>query len=48
MIFVSDQAGLAWETGMTWDPRVLEAVRAAVEGADGAPQAPTGEPCPIS
>ncbi|AHC24507.1 hypothetical protein TS71_05985 [Mycolicibacterium neoaurum] len=47
-IFVSDQAGLAWETGMTWDPRVLEAVRAAIEGADGAPQAPTGEPCPIS
>jgi len=29
-IFVSTEAGLPWETGLTWDPRVLETVRAAI------------------
>ncbi len=47
-IFVSDLAGLPWETGMTWDPRVLEAVRAAIDGADGALRASPGAPCPVS
>jgi triacylglycerol lipase len=35
-IFVSDAAGLPWETAMTWDPRVFDVVRGAIEGADGA------------
>lgn len=29
-IFVSNEAGLPWETGLTWDPRVLETVRSAL------------------
>lgn len=32
-IFVSDHAGLAWETGLTWDPRVLQRVLTAIEDA---------------
>ncbi|SDC85457.1 hypothetical protein SAMN04488581_1283 [Mycolicibacterium neoaurum] len=32
-IFVSDHAGLAWETGLTWDPRVLQRVLTAIEEA---------------
>lgn len=31
-IFVSDAAGLPWETGLTWDPRVHDVVRASIEG----------------
>ncbi len=42
-IFVSDLAGLPWDTGITWDPRVLAAVDAAVNDPAGA----TG-PCPVS
>ncbi|QIV80883.1 alpha/beta hydrolase [Mycolicibacterium frederiksbergense] len=30
-IFVSDANGLPWETGLTWDRRVLQTVNAAVE-----------------
>ncbi|CAN3127605.1 esterase/lipase family protein [Mycobacterium sp. smrl_JER01] len=30
-IFVSDQAGLPWSTGLTWDPRVHDVVRSALE-----------------
>lgn len=44
-IFVSDAAGLPWETGMTWDPRVLDVVRAAIDGADGALGAPNRQGC---
>lgn len=29
-IYVSDAAGLPWETALTWDPRVLEVVRQAI------------------
>ncbi len=37
-IYVSNEAGLPWETGLTWDPRVHDVVRGAIEGADaGAP-----------
>jgi triacylglycerol lipase len=32
-IFVSNEAGLPWETGLTWDPRVLETVRTAIDAA---------------
>ena len=35
-IYVSDIAGLPWETGLTWDPAVLAAVRDAIESADTA------------
>lgn len=41
-IFVSETAGLPWETGLTWDPRVHDAVRTAIEEA-GTPGA-TSEP----
>lgn len=34
-IFVSDAVGLPWETGLTWDPRVFDVVRGAIDGADG-------------
>ena len=32
-IFVSDAAGLAWETALTWDPRVFDVVRQAIADA---------------
>ncbi len=32
-IFVSNEAGLPWETGLTWDPRVHEVVRGAIDAA---------------
>ena len=32
-IFVSNAVGLPWETGLTWDPRVLEVVRGAIDTA---------------
>ncbi|WP_372517232.1 lipase family alpha/beta hydrolase [Mycobacterium hackensackense] len=47
-IFVSDLAGLPWQTGLTWDPRVLDAVRAAIDGADSALSAPGDPHCPVS
>ncbi|GAA2543235.1 alpha/beta hydrolase [Mycolicibacterium diernhoferi] len=43
-IFVSDLAGLPWETGITWDPRVLDAVDAAITD----PAVLSAGPCPIS
>ncbi|WP_349271434.1 lipase family alpha/beta hydrolase [Mycolicibacterium parafortuitum] len=33
-IYVSNEAGLPWETGLTWDPRVHDVVRDAIERAD--------------
>lgn len=45
-IFVSDLAGLPCDTGMTWDPRVLDTVRGAIDGADDALQAPHRQGCP--
>lgn len=44
-IFVSDANGLPWETALTWDPRVFEVVRGAIEGADGALQTPNRLGC---
>ncbi|WP_163888512.1 hypothetical protein [Mycolicibacterium hippocampi] len=44
-IFISDATGLPWETAMTWDPRVLETVRSAIDGADGALQKPNRQGC---
>lgn len=32
-IYVSNEAGLPWETGLTWDPRVFEVVRGAIDAA---------------
>jgi pimeloyl-ACP methyl ester carboxylesterase len=32
-IFISDAAGLDWNTALTWDPEVLEAVHEAIETA---------------
>ena len=44
-IYVSDAVGLPWETGLTWDPRVFDVVRGAIDGADGALQTPTRVGC---
>nr|WP_109519741.1 alpha/beta hydrolase [Mycolicibacterium aurum] len=44
-IYVSDAAGLPWDTGLTWDPRVLDVVRAAIDGADGALGTPNRQGC---
>ncbi|MCZ0729098.1 esterase/lipase family protein [Mycolicibacterium iranicum] len=32
-IYVSNEAGLPWKTGLTWDPRVFEVVRGAIDAA---------------
>ena len=45
-IFVSNLAGLPWDTGLTWDPRVFDAVHAALDGADSALQTPNRQGCP--
>lgn len=44
-IYVSDAVGLPWETGLTWDPRVFDVVRGAIDGADGALQTPNRVGC---
>lgn len=44
-IYVSDAVGLPWATGLTWDSRVFEVVRGAIDGADGALQTPTRQGC---
>ena len=44
-IFVSDSVGLPWDTGMTWDPRVFDVVRGAINDADGALATPTRVGC---
>lgn len=44
-IYVSDTAGLPWDTGLTWDPAVLDAVRGAIQGADTALGAPNRVGC---
>ncbi|CAN5478377.1 hypothetical protein BH09ACT8_BH09ACT8_64530 [soil metagenome] len=45
-IFVSDAAGLPWDTGLTWDPRTLAVLHDAIEGAPGALAEPTRQGCP--
>ncbi len=44
-IFVSDQAGLPWDTGLTWDPKVHEVIDQAIEDAPKALDAPNREGC---
>ncbi|MCV7135667.1 alpha/beta hydrolase [Mycobacterium hodleri] len=45
-IFVSNAAGLEWNTAMTWDPRVLDLVHQSIEDAPKALDAPTRQGCP--
>ena len=45
-IFVSNAAGLAWNTAMTWDPQVLDLVHQSIEDAPKALDAPTRQGCP--
>ena len=44
-IFLSDAVGLPWETALTWDPRVFDVVRGAIEGADSALQTTNRQGC---
>lgn len=44
-IYISDTVGLAWETALTWDPRVFGAVREAIDTADGALATPDRQGC---
>lgn len=45
-IFISDSNGLPWDTALTWDPRVLEALGTAIEDAPGALSTPSRLGCP--
>ena len=47
-IYVSNLAGLDWQTALTWDPEVLDAVHAAIENAPGALDGPNREGCPAA
>lgn len=44
-IFISDAVGLPWETALTWDLRVFDVVRGAIEGADSALQTTNRQGC---
>jgi triacylglycerol lipase len=44
-IYVSHAADLPWETALTWDPRVLDVVQGAIDGADSALSAPNRQGC---
>ena len=45
-IFVSNLAGLDWSTALTWDPKVLEVIDAAIREAPGALAGPNRQGCP--
>jgi triacylglycerol lipase len=45
-IYVSNLAKLAENTALTWDPRVLDVLRTAIEDAPKALDEPTGTDCP--
>jgi triacylglycerol lipase len=45
-IFISELTGLAWDTALTWDPRVLDAVGTAIVDAPGSSSTPTRLGCP--
>ncbi|WP_046317101.1 alpha/beta fold hydrolase [Mycobacterium sp. UM_Kg1] len=45
-IYVSDQAGLRWDTALTWDPGVLDLVREAIDSAEKAMTTPNRRDCP--
>lgn len=47
-IFVSDAAGLDWQTALTWNTEALERVNQAIDEADTALERPTREGCPTS
>lgn len=47
-IFVSNQAGLAWDTALTWDPKVLEVIDQAIADAPTALDGPNREGCPAT
>lgn len=47
-IFVSNAAGLDWKTALTWDPRVFEALREAIDNATQALDGANREGCPTS
>lgn len=44
-IFVSDLAGLPWDTGLTWDPEVLDVIDQAITDAPKALDGPNREGC---
>lgn len=45
-IFVSNEAGLPWDTGLTWDPRVFAVVRDALDNAGTALATANRAGCP--
>jgi triacylglycerol lipase len=45
-IFVSNAAGLEWKTALTWDPRVFDVLRQAIENAPKALDGANREGCP--
>jgi triacylglycerol lipase len=45
-IFVSNAAGLDWNTALTWDPKVLDVVHQAIENAPKELDAPNRQGCP--
>ncbi|ULE35457.1 hypothetical protein K3G64_03135 [Mycobacterium sp. IDR2000157661] len=47
-IYVSDLAGLDWQTALTWDPRVFDVVHQAIENAPQALDGPNREGCPTN
>ncbi len=47
-IFVSNQAGMPWDTALTWDPKVLEVIGQAIAGAPTALDGPNREGCPAA
>ena len=44
-IFVSDQAGLDWNTALTWDPQVLEVLHQSIQEAPKALEGPNRQGC---
>lgn len=47
-IFVSNEAGMAWDTALTWDPKVLEVIDQAIADAPTALDGPNREGCPAA
>jgi hypothetical protein len=47
-IFVSNAAGLDWNTALTWDPQVLDVLHKAIEDAPKALEGTNREGCPTS
>lgn len=47
-IFVSNEAGLQWDTALTWNPEVLETVNKAIAEAPKALDSPNRTDCPTA